>query len=55
MIQGDQFGRANESDELYSNFKSMSMAELDAELQQAVENEDYEKASLLRDEIRKRK
>lgn len=45
----------NESDELYSNFKSMSMAELDAELQQAVENEDYEKASLLRDEIRKRK
>jgi protein-arginine kinase activator protein McsA len=31
------------------------MAELDAELQQAVENEDYEKASLLRDEIRKRK
>lgn len=42
-------------DDLYSDFKSLSLAELDEELQKAVDAEDYEKASLIRDEIRKRK
>lgn len=41
--------------DLYSDFKSHSLTELDEELQKAVDAEDYEKASLIRDEIRKRK
>jgi hypothetical protein len=40
---------------IHSSFKDLSLAELEIELQQAVENEDYERASLIRDEIRKRK
>jgi bifunctional DNase/RNase len=36
-------------------FRNMSLQELETELQQAVDNEDYERASLIRDEIRKRK
>jgi hypothetical protein len=43
------------ADDSPSTFRSLSLAELEAELQQAVEDEDYEKASLIRDEIRKRK
>jgi bifunctional DNase/RNase len=35
--------------------KNLSVGELETELQQAVEDEDYEKASLIRDELRKRK
>lgn len=42
-------------DEMYSDFKSLTLTELEDELQKAVDNEDYEKASLIRDEIRKRK
>lgn len=42
-------------DNVHSAMHAMSMNELDAELLKAVENEDYERASLLRDEIRKRK
>lgn len=37
-----------------SLFSSLSVSELEIELQQAIDQEDYEKASLLRDEIRKR-
>jgi protein-arginine kinase activator protein McsA len=37
-----------------SSFRNLSLAELEAELQQAIEDEDYEKASMIRDEIRKR-
>ncbi len=42
-------------DEVYSDFRNLSKTELEDELQKAVDNEDYEKASLVRDEIRKRK
>jgi len=35
--------------------KNLSVGDLETELQQAVEDEDYEKASLIRDELRKRK
>ncbi len=41
-------------DDIRSSFRSLSLAELEVELQQAIEDEDYEKASLIRDEIRKR-
>ena len=37
-----------------SSFRNLSLAELETELQQAIEDEDYEKASMIRDEIRKR-
>ncbi len=40
----------------YSTYlQNLSLTELDTELQHAVDDEDYEKASLIRDEIRKRK
>lgn len=42
-------------DETYSDFRNLTLAELEEELQKAVDAEDYEKASLIRDEIRKRK
>ena len=42
-------------DDLYADFRSLTLTELDEELQKAVDAEDYEKASLIRDEIRKRK
>jgi bifunctional DNase/RNase len=42
-------------DEIYSDFKNLTKTELEDELQKAVDSEDYEKASLIRDEIRKRK
>ncbi len=42
-------------DDLNSDFKILTLTELEDELQKAVDNEDYEKASLIRDEIRKRK
>jgi hypothetical protein len=42
-------------DEIYSDFRNLSITELEEELQKAVDAEDYEKASLIRDEIRKRK
>jgi len=42
-------------DELVSSLSGLSLAELETELQQAVDDEDYEKASLIRDEIKKRK
>jgi bifunctional DNase/RNase len=42
-------------DDFNSDFKILTLTELEDELQKAVDNEDYEKASLIRDEIRKRK
>lgn len=38
-----------------SSLSGLGLAELEAELQQAIDDEDYERASLIRDEIRKRK
>jgi len=46
---------SSSDEDLYSDFKSLSITELEEELQKAVNDEDYERASLLRDEIRKRK
>ena len=42
-------------EDLVTYFSNLSSTELSAELQQAIDNEDYEKASLIHDEIRKRK
>ncbi|MDO9254195.1 MAG: bifunctional nuclease family protein [Bacteroidales bacterium] len=42
-------------DEIYSDFRNLTTNELEGELQKAVDAEDYEKASLIRDEIRRRK
>jgi hypothetical protein len=43
------------AEDTISVFRSLSLSELETELQNAVENEDYERASFIRDEIRKRK
>jgi uncharacterized protein len=43
------------NDDFISSLHNLSIPELESELQQAVEDEDYERASQLRDEIRKRK
>jgi uncharacterized protein len=43
-----------EGNDLPSIFRNLSLSELEVELQQAIEDEDYERASLIRDEIRKR-
>jgi len=42
-------------DDLSSSLKDLGLSELEAELQQAIDDEDYERASMIRDEIRKRK
>ena len=42
-------------EEIPSSLKGLGLAELETELHQAVEDEDYERASMIRDEIRKRK
>ncbi len=42
-------------EEILSSFSGLSLAELETELQQAIDDEDYERASLVRDEIKKRK
>lgn len=42
-------------DEVESEFSGLTSEELQDELQKAVDNEDYERASLIRDEIKKRK
>jgi bifunctional DNase/RNase len=41
--------------DLRSSFRNLTLSELEEELLKAVEDEDYERASLIRDEIRKRK
>jgi len=40
---------------LETTFENFSLGELDEMLQKAIEHEDYEKASMIRDEIRKKK
>lgn len=50
----DSADTSSEGD-IYSDFRNLSITELEEELQKAVDAEDYEKASLIRDEIRKRK
>ncbi|MFA5973430.1 MAG: bifunctional nuclease family protein [Lentimicrobiaceae bacterium] len=42
-------------DDLSASIKDLGLSELEAELQQAIDDEDYERASMIRDEIRKRK
>jgi len=42
-------------DESASELSSLSLAELETELNKAVENEEYERASQIRDELKKRK
>lgn len=42
-------------EQLSSSLRGLGISELEAELQQAIEDEDYERASMIRDEIRKRK
>lgn len=37
------------------SLRNLSLAELETDLEQAIEDEDYEKASLIRDEIKRRK
>jgi uncharacterized protein len=45
---------AEDNRELENEYSASSLDELEEELRKAVENEDYERASLIRDEIRKR-
>jgi hypothetical protein len=42
-------------DDLTSSLKTLNLSELEIELEQAIDDEDYERASLIRDEIQKRK
>lgn len=44
----------SEIEESIGEFSALSLEELNEELQKAVDNEEYERASLIRDEIRKR-
>jgi len=46
---------SSSDDEIYSDFRNLTITELEDELQKAVDAEDYEKASLIRDEIKRRK
>lgn len=45
---------SSEIEESTNEFSNLSTEELNEELQKAVDNEEYERASLIRDEIRKR-
>jgi len=57
LFEDDELSETLEDDmneDSDSMFSGMSVSELEIELQQAIDQEDYEKASLLRDEIRKR-
>jgi len=53
--QPSEISEDTTGENLISSFSSLDLTELEVELQQAIEDEDYEKASLIRDEIRKRK
>lgn len=56
-ILSDEFLEDEDPDEEFSEeneFQRMSLDELESAIQEAIENEDYERASLLRDEINKR-
>jgi bifunctional DNase/RNase len=51
-----QLGSTDKSSEETPSFplRNLTLTELEADLQQAIEDEDYEKASLIRDEIKRR-
>jgi bifunctional DNase/RNase len=53
MLEDEENDAINENQGL-SEFQQLSTEELENALQEAIENEDYERASLLRDEINKR-
>lgn len=55
-ILSDEFLDEDPDDEASeeNEFQRMSLEELEAAIQEAIENEDYERASMLRDEINKR-
>ena len=59
-IQLDEEGNESKEDDNFIKNKTteveiISLEDLEGKLQEAIENEDYEKASTLRDEIKKRK
>jgi bifunctional DNase/RNase len=54
MMLEDEHEENLESPQVFSEFQQLSKEELESALQEAIENEDYERASLLRDEINKR-
>lgn len=54
MMLEDEHEENLESSQAFSEFQQLSKEELENALQEAIENEDYERASLLRDEINKR-
>lgn len=58
-ILSDEFMEDDEVDETSDHeeneFERMSTEELEIAMQEAIDNEDYERASLLRDEVNKRK
>ena len=51
---GEAFGLDGEGNASTDIYKSMSLSELHEVLEKAVQNEDYEKAAKIRDEISKR-
>ena len=51
----DESTEETSADDFPGYFRNLTLQELETELQQAVDDEDYERASLIRDEIRKRK
>lgn len=53
--ESENFSPVAENEEIHSEFGMMNFEDLEEELQKAIDNEDYERASLIRDEIRKRK
>ncbi len=54
MMLEDEHEEHTDSPQAFSEFQQLSKEELENALQEAIENEDYERASLLRDEINKR-
>ncbi|MFY7989209.1 MAG: bifunctional nuclease domain-containing protein [Fluviicola sp.] len=51
---GDELEEELEEESTEGEFQKMTLEELDQAIQDAIDNEDYERASLLRDEINKR-
>jgi bifunctional DNase/RNase len=54
MMLEDEQNEQTDSPQAFSEFQQLSKEELENALQEAIENEDYERASFLRDEINKR-
>ncbi|MFM2039457.1 MAG: hypothetical protein RLZZ493_46, partial [Bacteroidota bacterium] len=54
MMLEDEHEENLDSPQAFSEFQQLSKEELENALQEAIENENYERASLLRDEINKR-